>query len=53
MRVHDGKTQDQQTVPDTVQTVTERALASAFCDDAVRRKLLTDVVRRGYEALRA
>jgi adenosine deaminase len=37
---------------DDVQTVTERALAAGFADDAVRARLLTDVVRPGYEALR-
>jgi adenosine deaminase len=36
-----------------VQTITERALAGGFVDDAVRAKLLADVVRPGYEALRA
>jgi adenosine deaminase len=35
-----------------VQTVTERALAAGFGDDAVRARLLGDVVRPGYEALR-
>jgi adenosine deaminase len=38
---------------DDVQTVAERGLAGAFADDALRQKLLTDVVRPGYEALRA
>jgi adenosine deaminase len=37
---------------DDVQTVTERALAAGFGDDAVRARLLDDVVRPGYEALR-
>jgi adenosine deaminase len=37
---------------DDVQTVTERALAAGFADDAVRARLLTDVVRPGFEALR-
>jgi len=37
---------------DDVQTVTERALAAAFLDDAERARLLTDVVRPGYAALR-
>jgi adenosine deaminase len=37
---------------DDVQTVTERALAGAFVDDAVRARLLADVVRPGYAALR-
>ena len=37
---------------DDVQTVTERALAGAFVDDAVRKRLLSDVVHPGYEALR-
>jgi adenosine deaminase len=34
-----------------VRTVTERALAAAFVDDADRARLLTDVVRPGYAAL--
>jgi adenosine deaminase len=38
---------------DDVQTVTERALAAGFADDAVRARLLSDVVRPGYAALRA
>jgi adenosine deaminase len=38
---------------DDVRTVTERALAAGFADDAVRGRLLADVVRPGYEALRA
>jgi adenosine deaminase len=38
---------------DDVQTVTERALAAAFADDAERARLLTEVVRPGYAALRA
>jgi adenosine deaminase len=37
---------------DDVQTVTERALAAAFLDDADRARLLDDVVRPGYTALR-
>jgi adenosine deaminase len=37
---------------DDVQTVTERALAGAFADEAVRAWLLADVVRPGYAALR-
>jgi adenosine deaminase len=36
---------------DDVRTVTERALAAAFLDDAERARLLTDVVRPGYAAL--
>ena len=35
-----------------VQTVTERALGAAFLDEAERARLLTDVVRPGYAALR-
>jgi adenosine deaminase len=38
---------------DDVQTVTERALAAAFLDETERARLLTDVVRPGYAALRA
>jgi adenosine deaminase len=38
---------------DDVQTVTERALAAAFVDEAERARLLADVVRPGYAALRA
>jgi adenosine deaminase len=38
---------------DDVQTVTERALAASFVDEAERARLLTDVVRPGYAALRA
>jgi adenosine deaminase len=38
---------------DDVQTVAERALAAAFVDDAERARLLADVVRPGYAALRA
>jgi adenosine deaminase len=38
---------------DDVQTVTERALHAAFADAAEKRRLLADVVRPGYEALRA
>jgi adenosine deaminase len=38
---------------DDVQTVTERALAGAFADDAEKARLLADVVRPGYAALRA
>jgi len=37
---------------DDVQTVTERALAASFADDAERARLLADVVRPGYAALR-
>lgn len=36
---------------DDVRTVTERAVAAAFLDDADRARLLTDVVRPGYAAL--
>jgi adenosine deaminase len=36
---------------DDVQTVTERALAAAFADEAEKRRLLTDVVRPGHAAL--
>ncbi len=35
-----------------VQTVTERAVAAAFLDDAERARLLSDVIRPGYDALR-
>jgi adenosine deaminase len=35
-----------------VQTVTERALAAAFLAESERNRLLTDVVRPGYAALR-
>jgi adenosine deaminase len=35
-----------------VQTVTERALAAAFLPESQRNRLLTDVVRPGYAALR-
>lgn len=38
---------------DDVQTVTERALAAAFLPDDERARLLADVVRPGYAALRA
>ena len=38
---------------DDVQTVTERAVARAFVSDAERARLLDDVVRPGYAALRA
>jgi adenosine deaminase len=38
---------------DDVQTVTERALAAAFIGDAERARLLADVVRPGYAALRS
>jgi adenosine deaminase len=38
---------------DDVQTVTERALAAAFADDAEKARLRDDVVRPGYAALRA
>jgi len=37
---------------DDVQTVTERALAAAFIGDAERARLLYDLVRPGYAALR-
>jgi adenosine deaminase len=37
---------------DDVQTVTERALAGAFAEDDVRARLLADVVRPGFDALR-
>ena len=36
-----------------VQTVTERALAAAFLPEEERARLLADVVRPGYAALRA
>ena len=36
-----------------VQTVTERALAAAFVDDDERARLLDDVIRPGYAALRS
>ncbi|SNR57366.1 adenosine deaminase [Blastococcus mobilis] len=36
-----------------VQTVTERALAGAFIDDAEKKRLLEGVVQPGYAALRA
>ncbi|TFV55764.1 adenosine deaminase [Geodermatophilus sp. DF01-2] len=38
---------------DDVQAVTERALTAAFVPEAERARLLTDVVRPGYAALRA
>jgi len=38
---------------DDVRTVTQRALGAAFVDDSVRARLLADVVRPGYAALRA
>jgi adenosine deaminase len=38
---------------DDLQTVTERALAAAFVDDAEQTRLLADVVRPGFAALRA
>ena len=38
---------------DDVRTVTERALAAAFLPDDERARLLADVVRPGYAALRA
>ena len=38
---------------DDVQTVTERALAAAFLPEEERARLLADVVRQGYAALRA
>ena len=37
---------------DDVQTVSERALDGAFTDEATKRRLLGDVVRPGYAALR-
>jgi adenosine deaminase len=37
---------------DDVQTVTERALTGAFVDDDVRARLLADVVRPAFGALR-
>ncbi|MBN1093879.1 adenosine deaminase [Blastococcus sp. TML/M2B] len=37
---------------DDVATVTERALAAAFLEESERARLLTDVVRPGYAALR-
>ena len=37
---------------DDLQAVTERALASAFATEDVTRRLLEDVVRSGYAALR-
>ena len=37
---------------DDVATVTERALAAAFVDEGVRTRLLADVVRPGFAALR-
>jgi adenosine deaminase len=37
---------------DDVQMVTERALAAAFVDESERARLLRDVVRPGYAALR-
>ena len=38
---------------DDVQTVTERALAASFADDDEKARLLADVVRPGYAAMRA
>src|SRR3954468_11869258 len=38
---------------DDVQTVTERALAASFADDEEKARLMADVVRPGYAALRA
>jgi adenosine deaminase len=38
---------------DDVQTVTERALDGAFVEDAERARLLADVIRPGYAALRS
>src|SRR3954447_18502091 len=38
---------------DDVQTVTERALTGAFLDDAERSRLLCEVVRPGYAAVRS
>ena len=37
---------------DDVQTVTERALAASFADESERARLLADVIRPGYAALR-
>ncbi|MCW2617640.1 MAG: add, partial [Modestobacter sp.] len=37
---------------DDVQTVTERALAGAFVEEAERARLLADVLRPGFDALR-
>jgi adenosine deaminase len=37
---------------DDVQAVTERALAASFAEEADRTRLLADVVRPGYAALR-
>ncbi|MGY1708137.1 adenosine deaminase [Geodermatophilus sp. SYSU D00758] len=37
---------------DDVQAVTERALAVGFAEESVRRRLLTEVIRPGYAALR-
>jgi adenosine deaminase len=37
---------------DDVRTVTERALAAAFIGDVERTRLLDEVVRPGYAALR-
>jgi adenosine deaminase len=38
---------------DDVQAVTERALTGAFLDDAERSRLLREVVRPGYAAVRS
>ena len=38
---------------DDVETVTERALTASFADDAEKARLLADVVRPAYAALRA
>jgi adenosine deaminase len=38
---------------DDVQTVTERALAASFADESERARLLADVVRPGYAAVRS
>jgi len=38
---------------DDVATVTERALAASFAEEAEKARLLEDVVRPGYAALRA
>ena len=38
---------------DDVETVTERAVTAAFLDEPERKRLLHDVVRPAYEALRA
>jgi adenosine deaminase len=38
---------------DDVEAVTERALGAAFLDDSERTRLLDELVRPGYAALRA